>query len=478
MASTRAGMGRGVVVSPLNLELLGSGGEGCEGSQNLRTATLSFCEVSHRGVSSVESLEYQDKYVTPLNYSEDSESDAERARIVEEAALVAEKLMTSQLSKMTFESELRTMETRFPTRVNSPRYYNEKKEVMDRANRMLMGKRADCSVPRFLQDRLGWFNCVESFFSACSDEQVVEENGGDNVMEVSSYFSPSRRSNVGKSVHILKGVRTFGGRGGEEEGEKRREEGDNSRTEQGRRPEKKGSGKAAPAREAEKVPKTQADKRLGACERSSGAAKPSSAGGSGALSRKKLGEEKVKLPGERAEASKYRCQILGRSSYDVENDVFYLDDGAGYVTFSASKLDLGEMEKRSKAAKTKSKKDGEKVKPLNSDIENQKVPTSSMVNVNTESGKKSPARRTALLAEPKAGEKLASEKIQGQEAPSSSSPKKECKKKLRALRQASNGELGGPGSEKSFTRTDQDVLNYSTNYIRGRMDYISTDVFV
>ncbi|KAJ1606977.1 hypothetical protein OJ252_3003 [Cryptosporidium canis] len=51
MASTRAGMGRGVVVSPLNLELLGSGGEGCEGSQNLRTATLSFCEVSHRGDS-------------------------------------------------------------------------------------------------------------------------------------------------------------------------------------------------------------------------------------------------------------------------------------------------------------------------------------------------------------------------------------------------------------------------------------------
>ncbi|KAJ1605492.1 hypothetical protein OJ253_3137 [Cryptosporidium canis] len=451
MASTRAGMGRGVVVSPLNLELLGTGGEGGEGSQNLRTATLSFCEVSHRGVSSMESLEYQDKYVTPLNYSEDSESDMERARIVEEAALVAEKLMTSQLSKMTFESELRTMETRFPTRVNSPRYYNEKKEVMDRANRMLMGKRADCSVPRFLQDRLGWFNCVESFFSACSDEHVVEENGGDSVMEVNSYFSPSRRSNLGKSVHILKGVRTFG-----ERGEEKRKE---------------GGGEV-------EVTKTQTEKRLGACERSSGAAKPSSTGGSGALSRKKLGEEKVKLSGERAEANRYRCQILGRSPYDVENDVFYLDDGAGYVTFSASKLDLGEMEKRPKATKTKSKKDGEKVKPLNSDIENQKMPTYSMVNVNTESGKKSPARRTALLAESKAGEKLASEKIQGQEAPSNSSPKKECKKKLRALRQVSNGELGGPGSEKSFTRIDRDILNYSTNYIRGRMDYISTDVFV
>lgn len=445
---------RRVLVSPLKLDLLNSARDNREVGQNVRTASQSFCEVSHRGVSSMESLEYQDKYVTPVNCSDDNESDVERARIVEEAALVAEKLMSSQLSKITYESELRTMETRFPTRVNSPRYYNEKKEVMDRANRMLMGGgRRDCSVPRFLQSKLGWFNCVENFFSVCSDEQVVEENGADNSIETSPYFSPKRRVSPGKSVKILEGLKAFSGK---------EDRGDNHHpgTDLGQSPERKRSpGQAGD----EKTPKPLATKRPVDSKKST------------------LGRDEAKSSRAKAKATTAAklasSRALEKRSYDIENDVFYLDDGAGYITFNASRLDLSEMDNKPKPRRGNPEKQPSGPSPgsRNSDIENQKVSTSSLINVmGTEPTKKSPSRYSKASRQTEEGGGVQTEA-------SSGSPKKECKKKLRALRQEAVCSValdGTHNAEDSLADTGRNVLNYSSNCIRGRMDYISTDVFV
>ncbi|KAH7649954.1 hypothetical protein FG379_001798 [Cryptosporidium bovis] len=112
----------------------------------------------------VNSLKRQDHHV-----ASDSDSDTDRARKMEEAMKIAEELMNSQLRKINIESDLRTIETRYPTRVNSPRYYTEKKEVMDKANKLLNSY----SLPSLWENRFKWFNCVENVLTMCNDDEIV-----------------------------------------------------------------------------------------------------------------------------------------------------------------------------------------------------------------------------------------------------------------------------------------------------------------
>ncbi|OII73609.1 uncharacterized protein cubi_03407 [Cryptosporidium ubiquitum] len=468
--TSRIKLGKTVLVAPLRLELLENDNY-YDRNQSLSTTNLSFNELSHRGISSAESLEYQDKYVTPPVLTDD-ESDIERAKIVEEAALVAEKLMSSQLSKITYESELRTMETRFPTRVNSPRYYSGKKEVMDRANRMLMNKGSNCSIPGFLQDKFGWFNCVENFFSACNDEQIIEENESNGVIEASPYFSPKKRSSMDKNMIILEGLKALN---------KKEEKIIHSKVD-GRKLVKKISNTDDQMKDEGNGAKTQSSKRLVNSDKDSTVIKEKTNNNS-VDTKKTQVKELNKSSKPKNEISKYKEVISESNSYDIENDVFYLDDGAGYITFNASKLDLSEMEKRFKPQKVgnKSEKNSNKMKssnssPKNSDAENQKVSTSSIVNMNSETVKKSPTRCKAHLSKNKQTNSMVSETVQNQI--SSSSSKKECKKKVKAQKIENYLEFGGAKGENSYFNSEQNILNYSTNCIRGRMDYISTDVFV
>ncbi|KAK9170862.1 Uncharacterized protein cmbei_8001790 [Cryptosporidium meleagridis] len=463
-----------VIISPLNLGLLDNGSIYGK-TQSFNSINSTFQEMSQRGISStesLESLEYQDKYVTPSILSDDNESDIERAKIVEEAALVAEKLMSSQLSKISYETELRTMETRFPTRVNSPRYYDEKKEVMDRANRMLMKGRRECSsIPGFFQSKLGWFNCVENFFSVCNDEQIVEDNESCTIIETNPYFSPKKKLNTDTNMKILEELKTLNLDIFKK----------NSTVDEGRKLEKKMTTDSTNERI---VQKTQSSKRLVNSEKSSIANKTKADNNSN--NTKNTTQVKVpnksSKPNNEVSSNSKKVVISEFNSYDVENDVFYLDDGAGYITFNSSKIDFSEMEKRHKAqtTKTKSVKNSEKTKiissnPKDSDTENQKISASSLVNMNSENTKKSQAMRKGSYRKTNKIDTIATEKTQNQVS-SNDIPKKECKKKLKAAKLKSSTELNGAIIENS--NIDQNIFNYSSNCIRGRMDYISTDVFV
>ncbi|KAK6590195.1 hypothetical protein RS030_172569 [Cryptosporidium xiaoi] len=131
--------------------------------------------------SSKENIEFKDENLgsryLPMNspkrqdhyINSDSDSDTDRAKKMEEAMKIAEELMNSQLKKINIESDLRTIETRYPTRVNSPRYYTEKKEVMDKANKLLNSY----SLPSLWENRFKWFNCVENVITTCNDDEIV-----------------------------------------------------------------------------------------------------------------------------------------------------------------------------------------------------------------------------------------------------------------------------------------------------------------
>ncbi|KAH8582087.1 uncharacterized protein ELE39_003246 [Cryptosporidium sp. chipmunk genotype I] len=463
----RIELGGKVVVSPLKLELLENVSNYSK-SQSLNTINLSFHEMSQRGMSSTESLEHQDKYITPEILSDDNESDVERARIVEEAALVAEKLMSSQLSKINYETKLRTMETRFPTRVNSPRYYNEKREVMDRANRILMnGRREFSSIPGFFQNKLGWFGCVENFFSVCNDEQIIEDNESCSFIEANPYFSPKKRSSTDKNMKILEELKVFNNDG----------KASNSTLDEGRKTVKKIT---SSTNEGNSL-KTESFKKLVSSEKSSTVSKVTDINSSN-TKKTTQAREPSKSSKPNTEVSS-KCKVISESnSYDIENDVFYLDDGAGYITFNASKLDFSEMEKGSntQTTMTKQMKDSNGLQPasLSSkslDTENQRVSAFSLVNMSSENAKKSPTRCKTNFTKTNQINTTISEKTQSQISPSDI-PKKECKKKLRAIKLKNLTELDGTKIENS--NTDQNILNYSSNCIRGRMDYISTDVFV
>ncbi|KAL7066056.1 hypothetical protein ACR3K2_35090 [Cryptosporidium serpentis] len=99
--------------------------------------------------------------------SSESESETERNRLVAEATMAAEKLMSAQFGKLSLESQLRTAETRYPTRIHSPRYYNEKKEILDRANKLLQNKGGFLSS--FILNGSSWFGCVDLLLSNCND---------------------------------------------------------------------------------------------------------------------------------------------------------------------------------------------------------------------------------------------------------------------------------------------------------------------
>ncbi|TRY50173.1 Uncharacterized protein CTYZ_00000193 [Cryptosporidium tyzzeri] len=468
----RIEVGKKVIISPLKLELLDNGSNYSK-TPSFNSINSTFHEMSQRGISSTESLEYQDKYVTPSILSDDNESDIERAKIVEEAAIVAEKLMSSQLSKINYETELRTMETRFPTRVNSPRYYNEKKEVIDRANRMLMKGRRECSsIPRFFQNKLGWFNCVENFFSVCNDEQIVEDNESCTIIETNPYFSPKKKSNVDTNMKILEELKTLNLDSVTK----------NSTIDEGRKLAKKITTNST---NEGRVQKTQPSKRLVNSEKSSIASKTKTdinSNNAKKTTQAKVSNKSLKPNNEISSNSK-KVVISEFNSYDIENDVFYLDDGAGYITFNSSKLDFSEMEKRSKpqTTKTKSEKNSEKTKMISlnskdSDIENQKISASSLVNMNSENSKKSPTLKKSNYTKTNKIDTIATEKTQSQVS-SNDIPKKECKKKMKATKLKNSTELNGAIIENSNI-DDQNIFNYSSNCIRGRMDYISTDVFV
>ncbi|OII76910.1 hypothetical protein cand_022530 [Cryptosporidium andersoni] len=99
--------------------------------------------------------------------SSESESETERNRLLAEATKAAEKLMSAQFGKLNLESQLRTAETRYPTRIHSPRYYNEKKEIIDRANKLLQNKGGFLSS--FILNGSSWLGCVNLLLSNCND---------------------------------------------------------------------------------------------------------------------------------------------------------------------------------------------------------------------------------------------------------------------------------------------------------------------
>ncbi|EEA05568.1 uncharacterized protein CMU_025750 [Cryptosporidium muris RN66] len=99
--------------------------------------------------------------------SSESESEAERNRLLAEATKAAEKLMSAQFGKLNLESQLRTAETRYPTRIHSPRYYNEKKEIINRANKLLQNKGGFLSS--FILNGSSWFKCADLLLSNCND---------------------------------------------------------------------------------------------------------------------------------------------------------------------------------------------------------------------------------------------------------------------------------------------------------------------
>ncbi|KAH8740765.1 hypothetical protein FG386_002727 [Cryptosporidium ryanae] len=180
-------------------------------------------ELNREGeVSSKENIEFRDEncrnghfstnnpkrqYDGSYNGASDSDSDADRAKKMEEAARIAEELMNSQLRKINIESDLRTIETRYPTRVNSPRYYTGKKEVMDKANKLLNNS---YSFPFLWENKFKWFNCVESVLTTCNDDEIVhnqpqyDDKRSSNQVKKSSFptCAPSSGNREKRSANL------------------------------------------------------------------------------------------------------------------------------------------------------------------------------------------------------------------------------------------------------------------------------------